>query len=967
MRRHLRVFLAFVALSILLTWPLVAHFASHVPGDGIDDPSLAWNLWWAKHALVDQPQNPFAGNWIFWPVGINLAFYTLTLLNGLLSIPLQVVLGVVPAYNILLLASFALGGFGAYLLCLDFMGNRATRRDPLPARSVLPAFLGGALYAFASAKLFYAALGQGNVASSQWVPFAALYTIRLARPSGRLRDAGLAALFLILQAYAEQTYASFLVIFAGLVAVWSLWRFWRPDVRRRALPILSRFVLFGVLFMAGILPFLVNMLPDLRAEGDFFTSGGGFADVFSADLAGYALPTQLHPLFGDLTRSVAARAGFPVNKGQQIFTGYTALVLAAVGLVAGRRSRRGEHNQDEGTGGIESSPVPVSSSPPAQFWAVAALLFFLLTLGPTLRVGGHDLGVPLPFALVAQLPFFKGNRYPSRYSVMLLLSLAPLVALGTATIMAAVDRRIGGRMRRAACGIPKVAAHRIRGWRGRAGNRQSLQSGYLWHLCCRVGLLVLLLFEHLSVPLPIFDLRVPSLYTRVAQEPGDFTLLELPPGWRNGARVLGKQDTVIMQEMWNQTAHGKRLLGGNTSRNPEFKFQYFAENPTLARLIGQTNADDLPQHTALRAELAAHPVTSVDRERARQWAAFLRLRYVMVHRDKLPPATESTLVDLLPVRLVAEEGNLALYALDPLPAPAEFQPGTDAGRMVLGEGWSPAPNVDAAPTPALVVWAERSEARLLLPLLAGPTQIRLRLRAALPGQRVRLIVDGRSLDEQALGQELGWLTFSVPPNPARPPISDVRLRFAALAPISAVHAQTVIAAGSADRAPSLAGMNLPDLLVRSAGSETGDFAHIYVDGRDLSPDQRGYNLVALLPGQGEIRPANFDTHADAAASGRMAAWIAGLPAGTVVAGAVRDEAAMNLKPEAIQALQTLGVAGDLRGKFRWGHALIGVKGLAPGSASESVAGLRPAQTSLGLPVASTQVAAALETVAITSD
>ena len=91
------------------------------------------------------------------------------------------------------------------------------------------------------------------------------------------------------------------------------------------------------------------------------------------------------------------------------------------------------------------------------------------------------------------------------------------------------------------------------------------------------------------------------------------------------------------------------MLGGNTSRNPEFKFQYFSEDPTLARLIALTTAADLPdQHGALREALAASPVTAEDRARARDLAAF-RLRYVMVHRDKLPAETEAALLELLPV------------------------------------------------------------------------------------------------------------------------------------------------------------------------------------------------------------------------------------------------------------------------------------------------------------------------------
>ena len=205
LRRHTWVLSAYLLLGLILTWPLVAHLATHVPGDGIDDPSLAWNLWWVKHALVDLPQNPFISAWQFWPIGINLAFYTLTVLNGMLGVPLVSAFGVIPAYNLLLLSSFVLGGFGAYLLCLEFVGrgSKETSRqgDKEDRKRLLSpclfvsvsAFLAGALYAFASSKLFYAALGQGNIASSQWVPFAALYIVRTARPgwqSARCRAGG---------------------------------------------------------------------------------------------------------------------------------------------------------------------------------------------------------------------------------------------------------------------------------------------------------------------------------------------------------------------------------------------------------------------------------------------------------------------------------------------------------------------------------------------------------------------------------------------------------------------------------------------------------------------------------------------------------------------------------------------------------------------------------------------------------
>ncbi|MCS7039404.1 MAG: hypothetical protein NZP34_07365, partial [Caldilineales bacterium] len=210
--RFWRVLALFLVLSLGLTWPLLPHVLTHVPGDGIDDPALAWNLWWARHSWVDRAganglaHSPFDGDSMFYPVGINLAFYTLTLLNAALSIPLQLAGSVILASNLLLLGSFVVGGLGAYLLALSLLvgmerpGGEADRR-----RLRAAALLAGLLYAFASAKLFYAALGQFNIASSQWLPFVALYLVRAARgPWGPRRWGGLGRV-LFLQTRAEQT------------------------------------------------------------------------------------------------------------------------------------------------------------------------------------------------------------------------------------------------------------------------------------------------------------------------------------------------------------------------------------------------------------------------------------------------------------------------------------------------------------------------------------------------------------------------------------------------------------------------------------------------------------------------------------------------------------------------------------------------------------------------------------------
>jgi Interleukin-like EMT inducer len=128
------------------------------------------------------------------------------------------------------------------------------------------------------------------------------------------------------------------------------------------------------------------------------------------------------------------------------------------------------------------------------------------------------------------------------------------------------------------------------------------------------------------------------------------------------------------------------------------------------------------------------------------------------------------------------------------------------------------------------------------------------------------------------------------------------------------------------------------LVVRSSGDPQNRVGSIELDGVELSPDGRGYNLVALDPGGRVVDRATFDTHGDPAASVVLATWVQGLTPGTIVAGAVRDEASGSLDARGIAALRSLGVAGDVRGRFRTAHAFVGVKGAPVGSAIEEVGG-----------------------------
>jgi hypothetical protein len=834
----------YLLLAVLLTYPLILHFTTHVPGDGSDDPALVWNLWWVKHAVVDLRSNPLLCDYMFYPLGIDLTFYTLTMLNGFLSVPLQPLLGLVSTNNLIVLATFVLSAYGAYLL-VKYLLPKGTHASAT--------FLAGLIYAFSSNRFIYASLGQFNILSTQWIPFYVLFLIKTGRGPRSLRYPLLAAVFLLLNGYTEFTYASFLLVFTLIYLLYGL----AVDGWRRSLPVWRNMALVGAVFVTGMSPILVRMWRVMAVEGDFLVEGLGFANVFSADLLGFLVPSHLHPL------AELWRKSFHFSYLNFVFIGYVVLGLAVYGAV--------RHFRERGV----------------RFWIVAAVIFAVIALGPTLRVNGQEHELPLPFDALAALPFFKGNRYPSRYSVMLTLCWAVLAGYGLGSLTSRIRREWPRRT---------VAA-------------------------ILAGLVVL---EHLSVPLPLSGLRVPEAYAAIAEEPGDFSVLELPLAWRNGFRVTGTMDRMIMFEQFYQTVHQKRLLGGNTSRNPEFKFQYFTEAPVVNTIIALENGHEVDRET-----------WDKDRDLAPAVLRLLGVRYVVLHTDVVPAVLQEYVEYVTGAEPIYEGEGIVAYRITHPPVDEELliDLGSDETRLYLGEGWSE--------SGADYVWAQRRDARLLVSLSRKHQQMAMRILAPGPGQALEVVLNGQLVTTVELME--GWHEYEIllPERLLRDGLNEFHFRFSCLFPVDGIR--------GGEYSIGQTGVSSPvNILIKSAGEEVGDFGHIYVDGRNVSPDERGYNVVVVDPLSGAVKAAgHFDTFASEEESARLAEFIADIPDGTIVAVAVEDEASLHLTEDAVLALRTIGAREDLRNMFRWGHALIGVKGAGPGQALEATGLVRPVSVRAG--------------------
>jgi hypothetical protein len=124
LRREFLIFLGFLALTALMTWPWVLHLRNAVADEG-DSYAHAYFLWWDYHQTVHDPLNLFHAT-IFYPYKYTLAFGENDYGISLLFFPLFA-LGFRPltVYSVAAFLSFPFSGYGAFRLARTLSGSSA--------------------------------------------------------------------------------------------------------------------------------------------------------------------------------------------------------------------------------------------------------------------------------------------------------------------------------------------------------------------------------------------------------------------------------------------------------------------------------------------------------------------------------------------------------------------------------------------------------------------------------------------------------------------------------------------------------------------------------------------------------------------------------------------------------------------------------------------------------------------------
>lgn len=534
------VFLAYILLAFGMTYPWVLRFSSHTPDAGGESSIYLWNLWHFRRGLF--AGSPFTTDLLVPPFRINLVFHVYTLSRDILALPLLEIFDLILAHNILTLLSFGLAGFGAFLLAFELTKN------------TLASFVAGLVYTFAPYR-FAHLVGHYNLATIEWLPFYCFYTTRYLR-RGHKRNLILACLFGLITTLTSYYYSFFLVIWSGIISLWQ-------TISSRQ--IRSTFLKFSTLGMTSLIfhvPFL-GLIIWAYMEGNWVGRPPGLSMLrrFSADLSAFITPSITHPVVGQWARQFSA--GVKGNFSEStVYLGIVALSLAFYATIRYRRW-----------------------SPPARFWVLSFWIFLLLSLGPDLHWREQAL-LPLPSRLLSEVPIFREIRVPSRFVVMVVLSLSPLVALSLKEISELIKAKRELMFMTATC--------------------------------------VLILFEYLSVPWVTADRTIPDIYTVIAEDRRPGAVLDLPFGINTGFRGLGGWNPVAM---YYQTATGRPIIGSHVSRLPVSVFEFYSGLPIIQRLV--TIEDGV--------EFLDEDVT-VDRQTVNAFMRDLDVRFIVVHaaqRDEL--------------------------------------------------------------------------------------------------------------------------------------------------------------------------------------------------------------------------------------------------------------------------------------------------------------------------------------------
>jgi hypothetical protein len=644
----------YALLTLVFSWPLPLHLATHLTGPPDGDTGVyVWNQWVFRHELIDQHSLPLFTREIFSLSGpANLSLHNYTIFQDLIALPLLQVFATVTTFNLVYLLMIVLTGYAMFRLAWHVTGR--------PVES----WLAGALFAWCP-WLVTRGIGHFSLVAAAPLPIFALLLLRL-EERGRLRDALALGATACWAATTDPYYAVYCVMMACLFLGIRTVRISRDLSRQSAPPRAIDALMACVAGFAGSLligggwqitvlgrhvsahglytpMLLLTMLALLRIAWPYrraalsidrvlllrFARAASVAAVVSIVLLSpvlYAVSVRIRENGFESSR-IMWRSSPPGVDLVSFFLPNPNHVLAPAAIREWLTPRPDAYLENVASLTFAAVGVVLFAMwrgwRPPRFWIVLSIAFALLALGPFVHVGGVNTDIPGPWAIARYLPLVRLARTPARLAIVAMLGLSVLFAAALA--------HLGDRW-----------PHRRR--------------------LLLAAVAAVMLFELLPAPRPLYSANVPAFYSKVAADRDAARMMELPVGVRDGTSSVGN---FTARSQFYQTVHGKPLIGGYLSRVSRRRITELREEPMLDALVTLSEGGSLDPGRE-RALI----------ERGPDFMRRAQIGFVVIDGMRASPQLRAFAVQALNLRRVDGEGVLDLY----VPSAAEVDVLTRAAR-----------------------------------------------------------------------------------------------------------------------------------------------------------------------------------------------------------------------------------------------------------------------------------------------
>lgn len=575
-RRHLVALAGYLTIAVAFTWPLALHIDSAFPGDPAGDTGVyVWNLWVFRHQILAHHTLPFLTREILAldPPAVPLTLHNYTTFANVLAFPLVGWLGTATAYNLLMLGSLTGTAYAMFVYALRRTGDAGA------------AFIAGLLFGF---NPFMVARSSAHFSLVQAAPLPVfgllLYEI-FRRPTAR--KAAVAGLVVAWAFLCDPYYAVYCLMMAVFVVGYSL-----VAVERRPLSVqrvwwrtafdLLLLCLAGLIVGIGLrgggrlelLGLRISMtrlytpmflFTSLLAVRVWLMVRPRFAWAASLRLAhfravvvaGFVCAVTLSPVLYAMKSPTAGR----LWRGPQVWWRSSAPGIDAGawltpnpfhplwGSATGGWLSSLPNGPDENVASISLVAIGVivfaivrrRFRAPDAWWAFTGL-FAWLSLGPFIRLAGINTYVPTPWAMLRYLPVVGAARMPTRMTVLVMMGLSMLLAFAVS--------HLRQHSRRSRAVVAAIA--------------------------------LLLVFELLPSPRPLYSAEIPGVYRIVAADPRPIRVITLPFGLKDG---LSERGAFSAKYQYFQTLHEKALIGGYLSRLPDGAIVRYRRNVVVRTML----------------------------------------------------------------------------------------------------------------------------------------------------------------------------------------------------------------------------------------------------------------------------------------------------------------------------------------------------------------------------------------------